>query len=66
METRIEEVGFGVFLGPGVNLFTYTLTYLGFEVFPERCGRGTVSYLEGARFTKNWGVVTKRIRQVFN
>ena len=32
---------------------------VGFEVFPDRCDRGTVSYLE------NWGVVTKRIRKVF-
>ena len=33
----------------------------GFEVFPERCNRGTVSYLEGEGVPKNWGVVTKRI-----
>ena len=40
---------------------------VGFEVFPERCDRGTVSYLEGKRVPKNWGVVTKRrIREVFN
>ena len=38
---------------------------VGFEVFPERCDRGTVSYLEGERVPKNWGVVTERIREVF-
>ena len=35
---------------------------MGFEVFPERCDRGKVSYLEGERVPKNGGVVTKRIR----
>ena len=30
-------------------------------MFPERCDRGTVSYLEGGRVPKNWGIVTKRI-----
>ena len=34
---------------------------VGFEVFPERCDRGTVSYLKGERVPKNWGIVTKRI-----
>ena len=34
---------------------------VGFDVFPERCDRGTVSYLEGERVPKNWGIVTKRI-----
>ena len=34
---------------------------VGFEVFPERCDRGTVSYMERERVPKNWGVVTKRI-----
>ena len=34
---------------------------VGFEVFPERCDRGTVSYLEEERVPKNWGIVTKRI-----
>ena len=29
---------------------------VGFEVFPERCDRGTVSYLEGERLPKNWGI----------
>ena len=37
-----------------------------FEVFPERCYRGTVSHLKEERVPKNWGVVTKRIREVFN
>ena len=39
---------------------------MGFVVFPERCDRGTVSYLEGERVLKNWGIVTKRIREMFN
>ena len=34
---------------------------VGFEVPPEISKRGTVSYLEGERFPKNWGVVTDRI-----
>ena len=38
----------------------------GFEVFPKRCDRGTVSYLEGERVPKNWGIVTERIREVFD
>ena len=33
-------------------------------VFPERCDRGTVSYLEGERVPKNKGVVTKIIRNL--
>ena len=37
-----------------------------FEVFPERCDRGTISYLEGDRVPKNWGVVTEGIRKVFD
>ena len=37
---------------------------VGFEVFPERCDRGAISYLEGV--PKNWGVVTERIRKVFD
>ena len=32
---------------------------LGFEVFPERCDRGAISYLEGEGVPKNWGVVTE-------
>ena len=38
---------------------------MGFEVFPERCNRETVSYLEGERVPKNWGVVTERVGKVF-
>ena len=34
--------------------------------FSERCNRGTVSYLEGERVPKKWGIVTERIREVFN
>ena len=36
---------------------------VGFEVFPERCDRGTVSYLEGERVPKNWGIVTKKFEK---
>ena len=35
-------------------------------MFLERCNRGNVSYLEGERVSKNWGVVTERIRKVFD
>ena len=34
---------------------------VGFEVFPETCNRGAISYLEGGRVPKNWGIVTERI-----
>ena len=36
-----------------------------FEVFPEKCDRGTISYLEGKRVPKNWGIVTERIKKEF-
>ena len=39
---------------------------MGFEVFPERCNRRTISYLEGERVPKNWGIVTERIRKEFD
>ena len=39
---------------------------MGFEEFSKRCDRGTVSYLEGERVPKNWGIVTERIRKVFD
>ena len=39
---------------------------VGFEVFPKRCDRGTVSYLERERGPKNWGIVTKRIKEMFD
>ena len=39
---------------------------MGFEVFPERCDRGTISYLEGEGVPKNWVVVTEGIRKVFD
>ena len=35
-------------------------------MFPKRCDRGTVSYLEGERVPKNWGIVTEGIREVFD
>ena len=35
-------------------------------MFPERCDRGAISYLEGERVPKNWGVVTERIGKVFD
>ena len=39
---------------------------MGFEAFPERSDRGVISYLEGKRVPKTWGVVTERIRKVFD
>ena len=39
---------------------------MGFDVLPERCDRGAISYLEGERVPKSRGIVTERIRQVFN
>ena len=39
---------------------------MGFEVFPERCDRGAISYLEGEGVPKNWGIVTEGIRKVFD
>ena len=39
---------------------------VGFEVFPERCDRGTISYLEGERVPKNRGIVTERIGKMFD
>ena len=35
-------------------------------MFPERCDRGAISYLEEKGGPKNWGVVTERIRKVFD
>ena len=37
-----------------------------FEVFPERYDREAISYLEGERVPKNWGIVTGGIRKVFD
>ena len=39
---------------------------MGFEVFPERCGRGAISYLECQRVPKNQGIVTERIGKMFD
>ena len=39
---------------------------MGFDVFPERCNRGAISYLEGEGVLKNWGIVTERIKKVFD
>ena len=39
---------------------------VGFEVFPKRCNRETVSYLKGERVPKKWGIVTEGIREVFD
>ena len=39
---------------------------VGFEMFPERCDRGAISYFEGKRVPKNWDIVTKGIRKVFD
>ena len=35
-------------------------------MFPERCDRGTVSYMVGEAVPKNWGIVIERIRKVFD
>ena len=42
------------------------LKEVGFEAFPERCDRGATSYLEGERVPMNWGIVTERIRKLFD
>ena len=39
---------------------------MGFEMFPERCDRGNISYLEGEGVPKNLGLVTEGIRKVFD
>ena len=39
---------------------------MNFEVFPEGCDRGTISYLERERVSKNWGIVAERILKVFD
>ena len=39
---------------------------VGFEVFPERCDRGAISYLEGEGVPENWGIVTERIGEMFD
>ena len=39
---------------------------MGFEVFPERCDRGAISYLEGEGVPKNRGIVTERMGEKFN
>ena len=39
---------------------------VGFEMFPERCDRVAISYLEGEGVPENWGIVTERIRKVFD
>ena len=38
---------------------------VGFEVFPEGCDRGAISYLEDEGVPKNRGNVTERIRKVY-
>ena len=35
-------------------------------MFPERCDRGAISYLEGEGVPKNWGIVTERIGEKFD
>ena len=39
---------------------------VGFEVFPETCDRGAISYMEGERVPKNRGIVTERIGKKFD
>ena len=35
-------------------------------MFPERCDRGAISYLEGEGVPKNLGILTERIGKVFD
>ena len=35
-------------------------------MFPERCDRGAISYLEGERVSKNWGILTERTGEKFD
>ena len=37
-----------------------------FEVLPERCNNGTISYMEREKVPKGRGIVTEGIRKVFN
>ena len=39
---------------------------VGFEVLPKRCNRGAVSNMKGERVPKDRGIVTERIREVFD
>ena len=39
---------------------------MGFELFSESYDRGTISHLEREGVPKNWGVMTERIRKVFD
>ena len=39
---------------------------VGVEVFPKRCDRGSISYVERIKVPKNWGIVTEGIRKVFH
>ena len=39
---------------------------VGFELFPERCDRGAISYLEGERVPKNRGIATERLGEKFD
>ena len=36
-----------------------------FKVFPKRCNRGTISYMERERVPKGSGIVTEGIRKMF-
>ena len=39
---------------------------MSFEVFPERCDSGAISYMEGERVPENRGIVTERIGKKVN
>ena len=39
---------------------------MGFDMLPERCDRGAISYLEGEGVPKNWCMVTEKIREKFD
>ena len=37
-----------------------------FKVFPKRCNRGTISYMEREGVAKGRGIVTEAVRKVFD
>ena len=37
-----------------------------FKVFPKRCNRGTISYMERKRVPKERSIVTEGVRKVFH
>ena len=39
---------------------------MSFSVFPKRCNRGTISYMEREGVPKGRGIVTEGVRKVFH